>query len=101
MSKETKSVVLAEKAPETTEKTSETEESIEQKLEEIEKSTEEMPEEKLPFPRAAVVNRMRLYLDNGKQIKGQVKDEMNIWLGKMLSLGEIHWAPVFSQRVSK
>ncbi|MBU0635463.1 hypothetical protein KKE06_00365, partial [Candidatus Micrarchaeota archaeon] len=56
----------------------------EQKLEEIEESNEEIPEEKLPFPRATVVNRMRLYLDNGKQIKGQVKDEMNVWLGRMV-----------------
>ena len=41
-------------------------------------------ESKLPFPRATVVNMMRQYLDDGKQIKGQVKDEMNIWLGKMV-----------------
>ncbi len=53
-------------------------------------STEENEEEgtveesKLPFPRATVVNMMRRFLDDGKQIKGQVKDEMNIWLGKMV-----------------
>ncbi len=41
-------------------------------------------ESKLPFPRATVVNMMRKHLDSGKQIKGQVKDEMNIWLGKMV-----------------
>lgn len=41
-------------------------------------------ESKLPFPRATVTNMMRQYLDSGKQIKGQVKDEMNIWLGKMV-----------------
>ena len=41
-------------------------------------------ESKLPFPRATVTNMMRQYLDDGKQIKGQVKDEMNIWLGKMV-----------------
>ena len=41
-------------------------------------------EAKLPFPRATVVNMMRKHLTQGKQIKGQVKDEMNIWLGKMV-----------------
>ncbi|VVC00327.1 Uncharacterised protein [uncultured archaeon] len=41
-------------------------------------------EAKLPFPRATVVNMMRKYLTQGKQIKGQVKDEMNIWLGKIV-----------------
>jgi hypothetical protein len=43
-----------------------------------------MEESKLPFPRATVTNMMRQYLDEGKQIKGAVKDEMNIWLGKMV-----------------
>ena len=41
-------------------------------------------ESKLPFPRATIVNMMRKHLTPGKQIKGQVKDEMNIWLGKMV-----------------
>ena len=67
-----------------TAKKEEKEEPIEKELEQMEESGEEMPEEKLPFPRATVVNRMRLHLDNGKQIKGQVKDEINIWLGKMV-----------------
>ncbi|HZX19423.1 MAG TPA: hypothetical protein VFF13_00220 [archaeon] len=49
--------------------------------------TEEEPlidESKLPFPRATIVNMLRKHLSKGKQIKGQVKDEMNIWLGKMV-----------------
>ncbi len=41
-------------------------------------------ENKLPFPRATVVNMMRRHLTQGKQIKGQVKDEMNIWLGNIV-----------------
>lgn len=45
---------------------------------------QEIDESKLPFPRATVVNMMRKHLTRGKQIKGQVKDEMNIWLGKMV-----------------
>lgn len=43
-----------------------------------------MEESKLPLPRATIVNLMRKHLDSGKQIKGIVKDEMNIWLGKMI-----------------
>lgn len=69
---------------ETTNQTETAEESVQAEMEKIEESGEEMPEDKLPFPRATIVNRMRLYLDNGKQIKGQVKDEINIWLGKMV-----------------
>jgi hypothetical protein len=43
-----------------------------------------MDERKLPFPRATIVNMMRKHIDKGKQIKGPVKDEMNIWLGKLV-----------------
>lgn len=38
----------------------------------------------LPFPRATIVNMLRKNLSPGKQIKGQVKNELNIWLGKMV-----------------
>jgi len=44
----------------------------------------EMDESKLPFPRATIVNMLRKHLSSGKQIKGQVKDQMNIWLAKMV-----------------
>jgi len=44
----------------------------------------EIDESKLPFPRATIVNMLRKHLSSGKQIKGQVKDEMNVWLGKMV-----------------
>jgi len=57
-------------------------------LERIEEMSEEeaeaISEEKLPFPRATIVNMLRKNLDKGKQIKGQVKVEMNLWLGKMV-----------------
>ena len=46
--------------------------------------TEEVDESKLPFPRATIVNMMRKHLQGGKQIKGRVKTEMNLWLGKMV-----------------
>jgi len=62
----------------------------EPKLEEEQIVTKEEEEEeivdesKLPFPRATIVNMLRKHLTSGKQIKGQVKNEMNIWLGKMV-----------------
>jgi len=55
------------------------EEVVEEKGEET-----EISEDKLPFPRATIVNMLRKHLSGGKQIKGQVKDEMNLWLGKMV-----------------
>ncbi|MBS3061596.1 MAG: hypothetical protein J4215_03370 [Candidatus Diapherotrites archaeon] len=80
MAKEAKSNGVA---VQTAENAAESEE-VGQTVESVEASPEELPEDKLPFPRATVVNQMRKYLDSGKQIKGQVKDEMNIWLGKMI-----------------
>ncbi len=50
----------------------------------VEEETELMDESKLPFPRATIVNMLRKNLSQGKQIKGQVKDQMNIWLAKMV-----------------
>lgn len=38
----------------------------------------------LPFPNATIVRTMRKHLEQGKQIKGPVKIEMNLWLGKMI-----------------
>jgi len=49
-----------------------------------EEDEEIVDESKLPFPRATIVNMLRKHLTSGKQIKGQVKNEMNIWLGKMV-----------------
>jgi hypothetical protein len=60
------------------------EKSVKQEMEALEESGEESPEDKLPFPRATIVNMLRKHLSKGKQIKGQVKDEMNLWLGKMV-----------------
>ncbi|MCX8158094.1 MAG: hypothetical protein N3D73_00300 [Candidatus Diapherotrites archaeon] len=50
----------------------------------VEETEGELPEDKLPFPRATIVNMVRKHISKGKQIKGQVKDELNIWLGKMV-----------------
>ncbi len=40
--------------------------------------------QKLPFPTASIVRLLRANLREGKQIKKQVKDELNIWLGKLV-----------------
>ncbi|MFH1587859.1 MAG: hypothetical protein ABIA76_00795 [Candidatus Diapherotrites archaeon] len=50
----------------------------------IEEDEEDLPEDKLPFPKATVVNMLRSHLTKGKQIKGTVKNQMNLWLGKMV-----------------
>ena len=47
-------------------------------------SDDEADDLNLPFPKATIVNMLRKNLDKGKQIKGQVKVEMNLWLGKMV-----------------
>lgn len=49
-----------------------------------EEQKEEMPQEKLPFPKATIVNMIRKNIKPGKQIKGRVKDEMNLWLGRLV-----------------
>ena len=50
----------------------------------VQEEEDEGSDEELPFPRATIVNMLRQHLDSGKQIKGQVKREMNIWLGSMV-----------------
>ena len=72
------------KTPKTGFQTSESDPNPIAAIEQIEESGEELSEDKLPFPRATIVNMMRKHLDDGKIIKGQVKDEMNVWLGKMV-----------------
>jgi len=65
-------------------------ETAKEQIEEIESSEAELPESKLPFPRATIVNMLRKNLSKGKQIKGQVKDELNVWLAKMIErIGKI------------
>ncbi len=60
------------------------EEGMKQETVKEEEEETEIEEDKLPFPRATIVNMLRGHLSEGKQIKGQVKDEMNVWLGKMV-----------------
>jgi len=44
----------------------------------------ELDDSKLPFPNATVVRLMRKNLDKHKQIKGIVKKEMNLFLGRIV-----------------
>ena len=39
---------------------------------------------KLPFPRATITNLVRKNVKQGKQIKGTVKDEMNLWVASLI-----------------
>ena len=41
-------------------------------------------DDSLPFPRARIVNIMRRSFPEGKQLRSEVKDAMNIWLGELL-----------------
>ncbi len=60
-------------------------ETIEEISEENDESDEELDsDDKLPFPNATVVRLMRQSLDPHKQIKGVVKKEMNLWLGRLI-----------------
>jgi len=49
-----------------------------------EESNEEIDEGKLPFPRATITKLIRKDISKGKQIKGTVKDEMNLWVSTMV-----------------
>ena len=57
---------------------------VTQDIEENMEDDDNIDESKLPFPKATIVNMLRKNLTGGKQIKGQVKTEMNLWLGKMV-----------------
>ncbi|MBT4870727.1 MAG: hypothetical protein HON47_04085 [Candidatus Diapherotrites archaeon] len=59
----------------------------EEKVEEtknVEMREDVLDEGKLPFPRATITNLVRKHVSKGKQIKGTVKDEMNLWVSKMI-----------------
>lgn len=45
---------------------------------------EEEGEEGLPFPRARIVKLMKEEIGTAKQIRSEVKDAVNIWLGNLL-----------------
>jgi hypothetical protein len=43
-----------------------------------------LEDEKLPFPKATITNKLRSNLDSGKTIKGPVKRGLNVWLGRVV-----------------
>jgi len=42
-------------------------------------------DESMPFPRARVVRLLRASITEGKQIRSEVKDSMNLWLGNIVA----------------
>ncbi|HNW05720.1 MAG TPA: hypothetical protein PK655_03345 [archaeon] len=59
--------------------------SVEEEIKDaVEDEGVELDDEKLPFPNATVVRLMRKNLDKHKQIKGIVKKEMNLFLGRIV-----------------
>lgn len=53
-------------------------------IENEEDNAEEQNDAKLPFPRATITNLIRKNITQGKQIKGTVKDEMNLWVADLI-----------------
>lgn len=45
---------------------------------------DENDDSKLPFPKATITNLIRKNITHGKQIKGTVKDEMNLWVASLI-----------------
>lgn len=45
---------------------------------------EQEEDDSLPFPRARIVNIMRNHIPDGKQLRSEVKEAMNLWLGELL-----------------
>ena len=62
----------------------ETEVVEEEVIDAVEDEGIELDDNKLPFPNATVVRLMRKNLDKHKQIKGIVKKEMNLFLGRIV-----------------
>ncbi len=64
----------------------ELEQPVEQSTEEIQAEPVESAEEddSLPFPTARVVRLMKEEMKSGKQIRGEVKGAINLWLGNLL-----------------
>ncbi len=51
---------------------------------EIEKQEIEEDDDSLPFPRARIVKLMKEQIGSDKQIRSEVKEAVNIWLGDIL-----------------
>ncbi|MBT3582384.1 hypothetical protein HN777_04750 [Candidatus Woesearchaeota archaeon] len=49
-----------------------------------EEATEDQDDDSLPFPRARVVRIIKSEIGNSKQIRSEVKDAINLWLGNLL-----------------
>ncbi len=60
-------------------------EDLIEKEEDLSESEDLLNDDKLPFPRATITNLVRKNITQGKQIKGTVKDEMNLWVADLIS----------------
>jgi hypothetical protein len=60
------------------------EEQLKEKLENEEQVIDDEDDDSLPFPNARVVRIMRNVIGSEKQIRSEVKKEMNLWLGDLL-----------------
>jgi len=49
-----------------------------------EEAMDEQDDESLPFPRARVVRIIKSEIGNSKQLRSEVKDAINLWLGNLL-----------------
>ncbi len=47
-------------------------------------ATDEEDDSGLPFPRARIVNLMKAQIGGAKQIRSEVKESMNLWMGELL-----------------
>ena len=56
-----------------------------EKKPEEERIDENEDDESMPFPRARVVRLLRASITEGKQIRSEVKDSMNLWLGNIVA----------------
>lgn len=60
------------------------EEQLKEVIENEENLNNDEDDDSLPFPNARVVRIMRNVIGNEKQIRSEVKKEINIWLGDLL-----------------
>ncbi len=62
--------------------------SLIKKIDSVDKKTAinlSLEDDKLPFPKATITNKLRSSLDEGKTIKGPVKRGLNVWLGRVVA----------------
>jgi hypothetical protein len=59
-------------------------ENMAENVSETEEVLEEEDDDSLPFPRARVVRIVKTEIGGAKQVRSEVKDAINLWLGNLL-----------------